>query len=233
MIASGDLKFNDLNSVLPNLFLVRFIEVSEPNESKGGCLRMDDLEEDLYRKKELSKKSRAVRLMRSVFDPRAYLHILKIINYYNYSHVEPLRKMKVGADPAISPNASFSNPERIEIGERCRIGARCTLWAGPGTGKIIIGDDVLFAPEVMITAANYRYNDGSPVTKQAMDEADVVVGDDVWLGARAILLPGARVGRGSIIGAGALVRGEVPEFSIAVGAPARVVGQRKVESLNE
>nr|WP_319386762.1 acyltransferase [uncultured Roseibium sp.] len=158
--------------------------------------------------------------------------MLKIINYYNYTHVTPLRAVQLGADPAISPNSNFSNPERIEIGDRCRIGARCTLWAGPGTGRVIIGDDVLFGPEVLVTAANYRYNDGSPVTSQAMDEADVVIGDDVWLGARAIVLPGASIGNGSIIGAGALVKGDIPPFSIAVGTPARVVAQRKIEGSN-
>lgn len=189
---------------------------------------MNDFESKLHKKKSLGRRARGLRLILSLLDPRAYLHILKIINYYNYSHVTPLRHMKIGSTPAISPNSSFSNPERIIIGDRCRIGARCTLWAGPGTGRIVIGNDVLFAPEVMITAANYRYNDGQPVTDQAMDEGDVVIGDDVWLGARAILLPGARVGNGAIIGAGALVKGDIPPFSIAVGAPAKVVGQRSI-----
>lgn len=188
--------------------------------------------EGLHKKQKLSRTARLWRVIKSAVDPRAYLHLLKIINYYNYTHVTPLRSVRIGADPAISPNASFSNPERIEIGDRCRIGARCTLWAGPGTGRVIIGDDVLFAPEVLVTAANYRYNDGSPVTSQAMDEADVVIGDDVWLGARAIVLPGARIGNGSIIGAGALVKDEIPPFSIAVGTPAKVVGQRKIEGSN-
>lgn len=189
-------------------------------------------DEGLYRKKKLSRTARLWRIIKSALDPRAYLHLLKIINYYNYTHVTPLRSIKIGTDPAISPNASFSNPERIEIGDRCRIGARCTIWAGPGTGRVTIGHDVLFAPEVLVTAANYRYNDGSPVTSQAMDEADVVIGDDVWLGARAIVLPGARIGNGSIIGAGALVKDEIPPFSIAVGTPAKVVGQRKIEGSN-
>lgn len=178
-------------------------------------------------KARLSRISRALRLLASSLDPRAWLHAVRLVNYYNYSHVSPRRRLRVGPGANISPNAIFSNPERIEIGARLNLGARCTLWAGPGTGRIVIGDDVLFGPEVMVTAANYRFNDGSPVTAQAMDEADVIIGNDVWLGARAIVLPGSRIGDGAIIGAGALVRGAIPAGAIAVGTPARVVGQRR------
>ena len=177
-----------------------------------------------------SKLRRFLRLVGSSIDPRAYIHAIRIINFYNYAHVVPRRALKCGPEARISPNAVFSNPERIEIGARCNLGARSTLWAGPSHGKISIGDDVLFGPEVMVTAANYRFNDGSPVTKQGMDEADVVIGNDVWLGTRAIVLPGARIGAGAIIGAGALVRGEIPSGAIAVGAPARIVGYRSTQA---
>ena len=177
------------------------------------------------------RKSRAARLLRligGVLDPRAYLHALRLVNYYNYSHVVPRRKLTLGHDPRISPNAVFSNAERITIGARVNLGARCHLWAGPGNGRIVIGDDVLFGPEVMVTAAGYRFDDGSPVTEQPMDEADIHIGDDVWLGTRAIVLPGVTIGAGAIIGAGALVRSDIPPHAIAVGVPARVVGQRKI-----
>lgn len=178
-----------------------------------------------------SRLNRALRLLASSLDPRAYLHAIRLVNYYNYSHVTPRRQLRPGPGARISPNAIFSNPERITIGARLNLGARCTLWAGPGVGKIVIGDDVLFGPEVMVTAANYRFNDGSPVTEQAMDEGDVIIGNDVWLGTRAIVLPGSRIGDGAIIGAGALVRGTIPAGAIAVGQPARVVGQRDAEAL--
>lgn len=177
-------------------------------------------------KKTLSKPQKLMRLVASMLDPRAYAHALKLVNYYNYSHVQPLRQIKIGEGAAISPTAIFSNPERIEIGARLTLGAGCALWAGNSTGRLIIGDDVLFGPDVMVTAANYRFNDGSPVTKQPMDEADITIGNDVWLGAKAMVLPGAVIGDGAIIGGGAIVRGEIPPYSIAVGAPARVVSQR-------
>ena len=176
------------------------------------------------------KRSRARRLLRligGVLDPRAYLHALRLINYYNYSHVIPRRILVQGDDCNISPDAVFSNPERIVLGDRVSLGSRCHIWAGPGTGRITIGDDALFGPEVLVTAASYRFDDGAPVTRQAMDEADITIGRDVWLGTRVIVLPGVTIGDGAIIGAGALVRSDIPPFAIAVGVPARVVGNRK------
>lgn len=178
------------------------------------------------KKRSLGTAGRAVRLIAAMLDPRAWLHVFKLVNYYNYTHVAPRRRMRVGSSPGFSPNAAFSNPERIEIGDRVKIGAHCHIWAGHASGTITIGDDCLFGPEVMVTAASYRYNDGAPVTDQLMDEADVVIGRDVWLATRAIVLPGAVIGDGAIIAAGAIVKGEIPPFAIAAGQPARVVGQR-------
>lgn len=187
---------------------------------------MEEQLNPIGKKQSLGRIARATRLIASTLDPRAWLHVFKLVNYYNYSHVAPRRRMRVGAAPGISPNAVFSNPERIVIGDRVKIGARCHIWAGHASGTVTIGDDCLFGPEVMVTAASYRYNDGAPVTEQLMDEADVIIGRDVWLATRAIVLPGARIGDGAIIAAGAVVKGEVPPYAIAAGQPARVVGHR-------
>lgn len=184
----------------------------------------------LAQKKLLARPRRFLRLLWSVIDPRAWLHLVKIVNYYNYTHVQPMRRITLGpfeGTGGIAPNVSFSNPDRIVIGARAAIGASCHLWAGPSHGRIEIGDDVLLGPEVMISASSYRYDDGAPVTLQPMDEADVVIGDDVWIGTRAVILPGARIGDGAVIGAGALVRGEIAPFSVAVGVPAKVIRQRR------
>lgn len=180
------------------------------------------------RKKALSRTARALRGVASVLDPRAWLHLVKIVNYYNYSHVKPLRIARIGSSASISPDAVISNPERITIGDRPRIGSRCHIWAGPGQGAILIGNDVLMGPEVMITAATYDYNSGAPVTDQPMTEADIVIGNDVWLATRAIILPGARIGDGAIIAAGAVVKGDVPAMAIVAGAPAKIVSERRI-----
>jgi acetyltransferase-like isoleucine patch superfamily enzyme len=182
----------------------------------------------LPRKRMYSRPERLLRLIGGVLDPRAWAHLFKLVNYYNYSHVQPMRRMRIGPNPSISPTATFANPQNIEMGANVRIGARCTIWGGVGTARVRIGDDAMFGPDVMITASSYRYNDGAPVTRQASDEADVVIGRDVWLGGRVIVLPGVTIGDGAIVGAGTVVTKSVPPMAVAVGVPARVVGERRI-----
>lgn len=183
---------------------------------------------NLVRKHSPGKMARAMRLLGAVFDPRAWLHLVKLVNYYNYSHVAPLREVTFASPGNVSPDAVFQHPSRIFIGARVRIGSRCHLWAGPGEGRIILGDDVLFGPDVLVTAASYRHELGHPVTDQPMAEADIVIGSDVWLATRAVVLPGTHIGDGSIVAAGAVVKGHFPAMSIIAGSPAKVVSQRKI-----
>ena len=96
----------------------------------------------------------------------------------------------------------------------------------PTQGRVLIGDDCLCGPEVVITAAQYEFNRGSPVTDQPMAEQDVVIGDDVWIGARAVILPGVCIGHGCVVGAGAVVTRSLPDGAIAAGVPARLIGRR-------
>lgn len=169
---------------------------------------------------------RATGFLLSILDPRAYLHGLRLLHYWNYAHVAQRRKLQLGHGVELSPNVSLRNGERIEIGARAHIGEYCALWAGDSTGRIIIGDDALFGPQVYITAANYRYAEGSPVMQQERVETDVVIGPDVWLGARVTVLPGVTIGAGAIVAAGAVVTEDLPPGSVAGGVPARVLKQR-------
>ncbi len=164
--------------------------------------------------------------VRSTLDPRAWLHVLRLVNHYNYTHVQQRRKVVMGPGVLFSPNVSITNGERVEIGARSHIGARCSLWAGDETGRIVIGADALFGPNVFLTASDYRYDLGSPVYDQPKREQDVVIGRDVWLGAGVIVVAGVTVGDGCVVGAGSIVTQSLPPGSIAVGAPARVVGVR-------
>jgi len=181
-------------------------------------------------KDQKSRAARGFRLVAGVLDPRAWAHLFKIVNYYNYTHVAPLRAIQKGEGCAISPTASFSNPRNIRLGARVRIGADCTLWGGPGSGKLTLGDDVLLGPRVMMTAATYRFNDGSPVTDQAMKEADITIGRDAWIATGAIILPGTTIGEGAVIGAHAIVRGEVAPYQVVASPLAKPVGQREIAS---
>lgn len=188
------------------------------------------MSDDKVYKVRTTRLQRLFRLIRSVLDPRALGHAAKLVNYYNTTHVTELRQATKGQGLMISPTASFANGRNIVLGNRVHIGANSSLWAGPGTGRIVLGDDVLIAPGVMVTAANYRFNDGSPVNDQAMDEGDITIGADVWIGYGAVILAGVTIGEGAIIGAGALVRADVPPRAIAVGNPARVIGSRLASS---
>jgi len=170
------------------------------------------------------------RLLKSVIDPRAYAHLFKVLNYYNYTHVAELRLAQVGDELRISPTANISNGRNIVLGSRVLVGAHCYLWAGNDNAKITIGNDVLIAPNVMVTTSSYRYNDGTPVSEQAMNEADVTIGDDVWIGYGAVVLPGVTIGDGAVIGANVVVRKDVSTNTILGVPDATVVGKREVRS---
>jgi acetyltransferase-like isoleucine patch superfamily enzyme len=170
--------------------------------------------------------TRVMRLVRSILDPRPYLHVFRLLHYWNYAHVAPRRKARIGRGVWLAPNVSFRNGERIEIGARAHIGEYCSLWAGDNHGRISVGEDALFGPRVYITASNYRYDPGTPVWRQARVEQDVVIGADVWLGVRVIVLPGVTIGDGAIVAAGSVVTRDLPPGAVAAGVPARILKMR-------
>ncbi len=171
-------------------------------------------------------RSKWLRVLVSMCDPRTYLHGLRLIHYYGYSHLQPRRKMTIGAGTGIAPNVSLRNGERIRLGCHNRIGEHCCLWAGDSTGRIDIGDHVSLAPGVFITASDYQFLAGIPFQDQPKRERDIRIGDDVWLGAGVVVTAGVVIGSGCVVGAGAVVTRDLPAGSIAVGVPAKVVGRR-------
>ena len=179
-------------------------------------------------KQTISRPKRALRLILSTFDPRAWTHLFKLVNYYNYTHVTPRRALTTGPDAAISPTVSFAHAENITLGKAPHLGSGCKLWAGRGPGRITAGDNLLLGPEVMMVTTSYRFNDGAPVTSQPMTEAPITIGHDVWIGAKSTILPGATIGDGAVIAAAAVIRGQVPARAIMAGVPARQVGTRAV-----
>jgi acetyltransferase-like isoleucine patch superfamily enzyme len=117
----------------------------------------------------------------------------------------------------------------IFVGDDVSLGWKPTMFAVQS--KIIIGNKVMFGPEVMIMAGNHNWSVVGKYmrdveVKRPSDDQDVIIEDDVWVGARAIVLKGVRVGRGSVVGAGAIVTKNVPPYCIVAGIPARVVGRR-------
>jgi len=129
-----------------------------------------------------------------------------------------------GKNINIEKGAYFGTGSELEIGDNSGIGVNCQVC-----GPIRIGNDVMMGPDVIILTSNHRFDRlDIPMWKQGYYPPEpVVIGDDVWIGTRTIILPGIKIGRGAIIGAGAVVTKDVPEFSIVVGVPAKIIGSRK------
>lgn len=113
----------------------------------------------------------------------------------------------------------------ISIGNDCFIGEANVMR---GQGGISIGNDVYTGPLVQVLAVNHVYSDpDTPIRLQGITAKGIVIEDDVWLAAGVIVVDGAHIGRGSVIGAGAVVVNDIPPYSVAVGSPARVVKDRR------
>jgi acetyltransferase-like isoleucine patch superfamily enzyme len=109
----------------------------------------------------------------------------------------------------------------LVIGDRCVIGARSLLTAHT---SIEIGDDVWFGQDVFVSDASHGYQDPqTPIGDQLGDHHPVSIGAGSWIGHGAIILPGTRIGRQVVVGAGSVVRGVVPDHTIVAGVPAKVV----------
>jgi acetyltransferase-like isoleucine patch superfamily enzyme len=109
----------------------------------------------------------------------------------------------------------------ISIGDRCLIGKGSGIV---GHLQITIGDDVWTGHHVYITDQNHGYEDlDVPVSRQVMPERPVSIGDGSWLGHGTVVLPGATIGRHVVIGANSVVTGNIPDNSVAVGVPAKVI----------
>lgn len=130
----------------------------------------------------------------------------------------------MGQNVNVERGAYFGRGAELSIGDNSGLGLHCRCY-----GPITIGNDVMMAPGVEIVTRNHETSDVTrPMRLQGSRPAEpVVIEDDVWIGMRAILLPGVTVGRGSIVGAGAVVTKDVPAYSIVGGNPARVIKWRK------
>jgi acetyltransferase-like isoleucine patch superfamily enzyme len=112
----------------------------------------------------------------------------------------------------------------ITMGDRVSINPYCVIY---GHGGVTIGNDVMIATGCIIIPANHNISDlKRPMNGQGLTTRGIVIEDDVWLAARVTVLDGVRIGRGAVIGAGAVVTKNVPSYAIAAGVPARVVGSR-------
>jgi len=161
-------------------------------------------------------------ILRYGFTLTCFREIVYLFFYYIINHVKGISKAHLGKDVRIWPTALLRNAERIYIGAGSSINHNNILWAGRESAVIRIGKNVMLGPNVTMLAYNHYVEDGI-VLLEHFSEDDVIIGDNTWIGAGVIILSGAKIGEGSVIGAGAVVVGELPSYSICVGAPAKPV----------
>lgn len=112
----------------------------------------------------------------------------------------------------------------IRIGENCSINPYSILY---GHGGLFIGNNVLIAGHCILIPANHNFSDlNIPINKQGLTCKGIIIEDDVWLGAGCKVLDGVHIGKGAIIGAGSVVTKSIPENSIYVGNPAKLLKYR-------
>ena len=139
--------------------------------------------------------------------------------------------ISIGDDTLIGPGVALS--AGMVPGQECiskvvvSIGDRCLIGRGSGIVghfSIEIGNDVWTGHHVYITDQNHGYEDVTrPISQQSQPERPVVIGDGSWLGHGAVVLPGVTIGKHVVIGANSVVTKDIPDFSVAVGSPARVI----------
>lgn len=146
-----------------------------------------------------------------------------------------------------APGVSLRSCRGMRMGDGVRVGRGCILTAGDGSlemgemaalspnvmvdadhGSVRIGRCVAVGPGTVIRAANHRFADpDTPVMFQGHERGEIVIEEDVWIGAGCVVTPDVRIGRGAVVGAGAVVTRDVEPFSVVAGVPARPIGSRR------
>ena len=134
--------------------------------------------------------------------------VVKNVNFKGKAKIEPYSR--VLGDPV------------IEVGDNFYLNSNCHLY-----GEIKIGENVMIGPKTIFWGRDHGMELGVLMNAQPHKLGKIEVGDDVWIGAGVIILKGVKIGTGAVVGAGSVVTKHVPDYSIVVGNPAKVVKFRK------
>ena len=137
--------------------------------------------------------------------------------------------VKIGKGSAIHMNAVFYYPPNVSVGSDTIIGEKAVL---DGRDKLTIGNHVDIASEVMIYNSEHNVNEENFAGVEKAVKAPVIIEDYVFIGPRAIILPGVTIHKGAVVGAGAVVTKDVDEFKIVGGVPAKEIGERQNKEPN-
>ena len=166
--------------------------------------------------------------------PRWYIRMLAPLYQHRgrhskiYSSVRldtpPYRRFWLGRSSVIESFCCINNAVGdVVIGDHTRIGIHCTV-----IGPVCIGSHVNLAQGITVTALNHNFNNNEQrIDEQGINTSPVVIGDDVWIGANAVILPGVTIGRHCVVAAGAVVTKDVPDYTVVAGVPAKVIKELK------
>lgn len=132
---------------------------------------------------------------------------------------------RAGKNLRLGENVKLANPRNITAGDNCYLGDGVQLYAWKE--RITIGNQVLVAAGARMITRKHGFADiDLPMAEQGYTHAPIVIEDDVWIGFGAIILPGVTIGKGSIVGAGAVVTKSIEPYSVVGGVPARLIRKR-------
>jgi acetyltransferase-like isoleucine patch superfamily enzyme len=163
---------------------------------------------------------------------RGSIILFPFTTIFNEKYIQIGENTMIGENVALSAGMMpgqecLTNPV-VKIGDRCLIGRGSGIV---GHLSIEIGNDVWTGHHVYITDQSHGYEDvHKPISVQSQPERPVSIGDGSWLGHGVVVLPGAKIGKNVAVGANSVVTGELPDFCVAVGAPAKVIRQFSKES---
>ncbi len=166
-------------------------------------------------------------VLKYLVSPTLYKRLAALFGYYIHDHVAPVTQMTLKGNPRIHPTASLRQGTNITLGENGHINQYCCIWASPDS-RIVLGDNLLMGPGCKIFSSNHSAERlDVPMNVQPFREADITIGNDVWLGANTVVTAGVSIGEGTIVAAGAVVTKDLPEYVIAGGIPAKVIKERR------
>lgn len=162
--------------------------------------------------------------------PRWYVRLLAPLFQHRGRHsvihrtvrmdTPPYRQFRLGRYSVIESGACINNAVGdVIIGDHTRVGLHNTV-----IGPVTIGSHVNLAQGITITALNHNFSEtGRRIDEQGISTKHVIIEDDVWIGANAVILPGVRIGTHSVVAAGAIVTKDVPSHSLVAGVPAKLI----------
>lgn len=132
-----------------------------------------------------------------------------------------------GENLIVKRHAYFGKGSDLSVGDRSQLGENSRI-----DHQVTIGNDVLMGPDVVIMTESHAFEERERTIREqgARGRRAVIIGDDVWIGTRVVVMPGVRIGHGAIVGAGSVVTRDVPDFAIVGGSPARIIRYRGGDS---